>query len=81
MENLDKEFHQMFADKRRAEKKNEKLTKRKTSLEPINTLNFLIMSALLSLAILSFKASIIVFFGAPALIGLILSTVALWEKD
>lgn len=81
MENLDKEFHQMFADKSRAEKKNEKLTKRQTSLEAINTLNFLIMSALLSLAILSFKASIIVFFGVPALIGLILSTVALWGQD
>ena len=81
MENLDKEFHQMFADKSRAEKKNEKLTKRQTSLEAINTLNFLIMSALLSLAILSFKTSIIVFFGVPALIGLVLSTVGLWEQD
>lgn len=81
MENLDKKIHQMFIEKNRAEKKNEKLTKRQTSLEAINTLNFLIMSALLSLAILSFKASIIVFFGVPALIGLVLSTVALWEQD
>ena len=81
MENLDKKIHQMFIEKNRAEKKNEKLTKRQTSLEAINTLNFLIMSALLSLAILSFKASIIVFFGAPALIGLVLSTIGLWEQD
>lgn len=81
MENLDKKIHQMFIEKNRAEKKNEKLTKRQTSLEAINTLNFLIMSALLSLAILSFKASIIVFFGVPALIGLALSTIALWEQD
>ena len=81
MENLDKKIHQMFIEKNRAEKKNEKLTKRQTSLEAINTLNLLIMSALLSLAILSFKASIIVFFVAPALIGLILSTVAFWEQD